>query len=244
MAASAQWRQGMRRFSGGTMNRSDWRRHRAAIAPALRLASVVTIAIVLSRYSSANESVAVDAGHPLSPHEHPANPRQVFLQKLHDMSPALKPPATYVAIGACPFECCTYRTWTVNEDVTLVDREHGTKVVGVARKGASVEGITGNLSVSPIPAGVLVDEPPLKAGDLFFILDYTGEGLYRYWFNGKVADDEVGQWDEGCKDECPVVFLEPLKPGHMDWWVKVRMKDGVVGWTNKTERFDHMDACE
>lgn len=184
--------------------------------------------------------VPVDAG----PSGFAAREREVLRQELAKMNPALKPPATYVAKDVCPFECCSYRAWTATEDVPLVDTEHGTKVVGTVKKGDVVSGVTGNVYVTPLPARALVDEPPFKKGDVYFVLDYQGEGNYRYWLNGGAAVEPAGQWDEPCTDACKVVFLEPLESLRSDWWAQLKLKDGTVGWTNKTKSFDRKDSCD
>jgi len=57
-------------------------------------------------------------------------------------------PKVFVDKGACPFECCTYREWTVSKDTDLFDSVDGKKKVGVAKKGSKVTGVTGEVHIS------------------------------------------------------------------------------------------------
>lgn len=55
-----------------------------------------------------------------------------------------RPPRTLVGPGACPFECCTYREWSVKADTTLVAHpDRRAPAVGKACKGSRVQGLTG-----------------------------------------------------------------------------------------------------
>ena len=92
-----------------------------------------------------------------------------------------RPPTDYVAQQACPFECCAFRTWTVGDDTTLYDRPLGTRVVGSTQRGASVEGLTGEVHLTPTP--ILVRFPVrlpgqselrVPAREVVFILDGSG----------------------------------------------------------------------
>src|ERR1039457_702107 len=61
-----------------------------------------------------------------------------------------RPPKTFVDVGACPFECCTYKQWVVRDAVQLLDQPNGRRVVGVLRKGEAVTGLTGEVISVPI----------------------------------------------------------------------------------------------
>lgn len=53
-----------------------------------------------------------------------------------------EPPAVYVDKGACPGECCVFRSWSVLKDAALLDKPDGTHVVSVVKKGEWVKGLT------------------------------------------------------------------------------------------------------
>src|SRR5229473_2559197 len=59
------------------------------------------------------------------------------------LSPSV-PPMPYLDWGACPFECCTYRTWSVlRRTSVLSSRKAGAPVAFHLNAGEKVEGITG-----------------------------------------------------------------------------------------------------
>jgi hypothetical protein len=143
-----------------------------------------------------------------------------------------RPPKVFVDVGACPFECCTYREWTVRKSVRLLDQPNGMHVVGALHKGEAVQGLTGEVISTPIAVKVNRALPgtPIKAGDTFYVLHYDGEGDWKVWFRGETTF--VNQ---------SVVNVPRPKS---EWWVKVRKSAGVVGWALSDDHFLHQDACE
>ena len=143
-----------------------------------------------------------------------------------------KPPDPFVDAGACPFECCTYRQWTVHDSLNLLDRPNGTRVIGFARRGETVQGLTGEVISTPVAvkADREIPDTPIKPGDTFYVLHYEGEGDWKIWFRGDTTSvDQSFVGDPQLKAE---------------WWVKVKKRDGVVGWTLSNGQFLHQDACE
>jgi hypothetical protein len=156
-----------------------------------------------------------------------------------------KPPRKYVDVGACPFECCTYRMWTVNEATTLWNEPGGKAVAGSLRPGDLVQGLTGEVISKPIAVradhnfhAVVEDhggarDTSIPAGDTFYILHYAGEGAWKVWLHGKIAT----------VDDSDITNMAMLHP-KADWWVKVKDVNGNVGWTLSDRHFLHQDACE
>lgn len=155
-----------------------------------------------------------------------------------------------MARGACPFECCVYRVWTVEERTELFDDVAGSSVVAVVEPGDRVEGLTGQVHVAPSPVGV-VHRPAwyaLEPGDIFFLLDYVGEGFYHVWVDGEVREMEL---DTAVRGYCPIPAedcwgerLADTSPAEAStWWVKVRTPGGLVGWTDRPDRFGNIDGC-
>jgi hypothetical protein len=143
-----------------------------------------------------------------------------------------RPPDRFVDAGACPFECCTYREWTVRDSIRLLDRPNGTRVIGSARKGETVRGLTGEVISTPVAAKANREIPQtqIKPGDTFYVLHYEGEGHWKIWFHGKTMSVDQSFFD-----------VPKLKA---EWWVKIRKPDGVVGWALSSGQFDHQDACD
>lgn len=156
-----------------------------------------------------------------------------------------KPPETYISKGTCPFECCTYRDWTTLKTVRLVDRPRGIREVATAESGDIVRGLTGRIYVRPLPGLVIADSGPFKKDEIIFWLDYIGEDLFHVWRAGTVI--EADGPSETCLKPNASCWAETNQPGRLhdqsDWWVEVRLKNGKVGWTNKTDSFGNMDAC-
>ena len=142
-----------------------------------------------------------------------------------------KPPNVYVDKGACPFECCTYREWEALADVAILDTPNGEKTVGRVKKGEKVEALTGEVHSVPLRVVVRHDYPDsgVKAGDAVYVLHYEGEGYWKVWHDGKalsVAD-----------------FSEEGPEPKSTWWVKLKTRSGVVGWTVSHGNFGNQDAC-
>lgn len=174
--------------------------------------------------------------------------RRAFQERLDSL--AARPPDEYVARDACPFECCVYREWTVEERTELFDDVAGSSVVAVVESGDRVEGLTGQVHVTPSPVGVV--HPPawyaLEPGDIFFLLDYVGEGFYHVWVDGEVRELEL---DTAVRGYCPIPaedcwgerLADTSRAEASTWWVKVRTSGGLVGWTDRSDRFGNIDAC-
>ena len=180
--------------------------------------------------------------------------KQQYRKKLEALPQRKKPPCDYVAKDACPFECCTFRTWDVYADTALYDQPRGEKVVARLSKGERVEGVTGEVHISPIAVAVRHSLPYLNvpAGAIVFLLDYLGEGIRRVWLDGKVLELDIhGSIHDHCPfpdKHCWGEYVYPVTPVTEDerwgtWWVKVKTGDGVVGWTKDHKNFGNMDAC-
>ena len=177
--------------------------------------------------------------------------KQQYRKKLEALPQGKKPARDYVAKDACPFECCTFRSWDVYADTILYDKPRGEKVVARVGKGEKVEGVTGQVYILPI--AVAVRHPPpysnVPAGSIVFLLDGLGEGIRRVWFEGKVLElDVVGNIHDHCPfpgKRCWGEHIYPITENERwgTWWVKVKTRDGAVGWTKDHKNFGNMDAC-
>lgn len=168
-----------------------------------------------------------------------------FREILNRMPASEKPPDNYVAKGVCPFECCRYGNWTVLEDTYLLSSSGGSRVVGRARKGTHAVAITGEVHLRPEPVIVLTGGE-LPKNSVAFILDYAGEGYGHVYTRGKVIETFLGYAEycfrpsESCWGEA--IWPSKERKGQI-WWVKVRLPNGIVGWTNKTNNFGEKDTC-
>ncbi len=174
--------------------------------------------------------------------------RAKFRAMLTTLPASQRPPDHYIAKGACPFECCTYRKWTVREDTDLVAAPGSQRVVGKAKKGSAALGLTGEVHLTPIPV-VVVGDVGLPKDTISFILDYSGEGYGHVYSQGKVLELFHG-YSEYCFRTSEYCWGETLLPSAPTqdtqksvWWVKVKLPNGVIGWTDKSGNFDGQDAC-
>lgn len=147
------------------------------------------------------------------------------------------PPQLYISKGACPFECCTYQTWTANRPIAVMNHPRG-RVVAQVRKGEKVQAITGEVETHPLrfevkQRGLNFDKvtEPVPVGSTIYLLHPVGEGFWLVWFNGKVI-----QMDPEYVGPSP----------QYQWWAKVKIKAGRIGWVRMNANdlsFDHVDRC-
>jgi len=160
------------------------------------------------------------------------------------------PPAEYVDKGGCPFECCTYRDWTVEKDTLLrAAPDPKSAEAGTVKAHEPVRGVTGEVHARPTHFTYKRDHEGHKRGEVLWVYSTSGEGFYGVWRNGKLDSVELGigpdgdtggQTCEKADDNCWGTFDHPLD---MDWWVKIRRKDGSVGWSNEPDNFGNKDSC-
>jgi hypothetical protein len=161
-------------------------------------------------------------------------------------SPGL--PVPFESQGACPFECCVYRTWSVERATGVrAAREKGAPVAFTVRPGDKVEALTGVVVVSRpgrarAPRDVAVEGlGTLRAGDEVSVLHPLGEGFWLVWRDGRKGSAEVGQKPTGPRMWDPQ--LHQTSRSEYRWWVQVRDGPDKVGWTDEPENFGHKDRC-
>jgi len=164
---------------------------------------------------------------------------QAFAQKLS---------LPYNDVGACPFECCTYREWAANKPTVLVkDMTENSPSVFKIRKGEKVQGVTGVVITTKAGIGRATrnanleyyDEKknttrnvPIKKGEQFLLLTYLGEGVYKVWYKGQILQSSMEDSQ----------FKRLSEPKSI-WWVKIKNRKGQIGWTKLTDNFDNIDSC-
>lgn len=162
----------------------------------------------------------------------------------------LRRPEVYVDRGACPFECCTYREWWAAKPTAV----YASPSSGAARikslvKGEHVRAVTGFVRSRATEFAVTRKHGRYRPGDTIWVYSYRGEGFFLVWFNGKMFDEDLGFSPYGgsggtrCQDD-PGNCWGRLKAEHVsEWWIKLRLRDGRIGWTNHGSDYSNADAC-
>jgi hypothetical protein len=172
-------------------------------------------------------------------------------------TPAFAAPPVYIDKGACPFECCTYRQWSVLDDTVLFDKAEGTRPVAKLSKGASVTAVTGEVHLVPTPMKVVFAHGRFHVGDQAYLLTNEGEGVMKVWMNGTISEEDVwfvgdSKWqDWGDADGKRMTCAHPSKQcwgrieelPESDWWILIKSPDGKLGWTKDHAHFGNKDAC-
>ena len=104
----------------------------------------------------------------------------------------------------------------------------GTRVTALT--GVVVTVVPGIVEL-PAPADVETKEGtvPMKAGEVFYLLTYQGEGFGKVWIKG------------GVRTDVDLSRFKPKRGPTAIWWVQVRNARGQIGWTRHPEAFDGKD---
>lgn len=161
---------------------------------------------------------------------------------------APKPKLPKIDQNACPFEGCQFGQWRARKRIQLFSTwKAPRKPIRTLRKGESVAAVTG-IYITFEPTQIQVSAPisayGLKPGDIVLGYMNVGEGFFNAWFNGYWVEEFDGSGivapdGSGCRRNCNA---KVLKPGRGEWWVKVKTKDGLIGWTRDGNKFDGSDA--
>ncbi len=159
------------------------------------------------------------------------------------------PPIPYEDHGACPFECCAYRSWIANASTLILkDRKKGSPVAFQVDEYEQVQGVTGVVVTLKLGRAEVFKQTELgakklkvKPGDVIYILNYIGIGQWKFWFKGKVDSDEIADVNDSASDSELDMRIR-IRP-EVAWWVKIKNSRGQVGWSDQADHFDNMNAC-
>ena len=157
-------------------------------------------------------------------------------------------PVPFESEGACPFECCAYRTWTVESATDVrTSRDRSAPVAFTVQNGEKVEALTGIVVVTrPGRARASRDVKveglgDLRRGDEVSVLHPLGEGYWLVWRDGKKGSGQVGEkstrpgpWDPE---------LNPIEKAEFTWWIQLKDGKGRTGWTDEPDHFGNKDRC-
>jgi hypothetical protein len=139
--------------------------------------------------------------------------------------------------GACPYETCAYRQWTVHRSVTVYDTwKLERHPIAMLAEGERVTGITG-VVITFQPGVIRMDrdlpDHDLQRGDAILTYAYRGEGFSAVSFKGRYYADldiSFAKWPDGSGCGGPHCAATYLDLGRKSWWAKVKLKSGRTGW--------------
>jgi hypothetical protein len=140
--------------------------------------------------------------------------------------------------GACPFECCGYRTWSEPVDLALLSDPQKGQPVDTIPAGERFEAESGIVFVNSLMLAIPTDtlgpygdprpeaavpvewHPTWVPGDTLVVLDYVGEGVFYVWHDSEVA--QVSQfWDSREVDLGPGPSRgTSIGEYETEWWVR------------------------
>jgi len=162
------------------------------------------------------------------------------------------PPIPFDEDGACPFQCCTYREWSVDWDTDIhADRKDESPIAFRAALGDTVTALTGVVTTmkagrATASHGVSVGAKHITvaAGEPIYLLRNVGSD-WKIWVNGITDEQYIANQgycigDKQGSDECALTVVEQPQ---IVWWAKVRDARGREGWTREVDHFGNIDSC-
>lgn len=155
------------------------------------------------------------------------------------------PPRVFVDEGACPFECCVYRKWTVEETTTLfVEKDRASRAIATVYPFQIVQARTGVVYTRPAKLEVVWDHGPFRKGEIVYLLTYQGEGFFKVWRRGEIVSAEINlPTDRSCDQPNPACWGRLDGLPEATWWIQTETPAGQVGWTDQPDHFGNKDAC-
>lgn len=155
------------------------------------------------------------------------------------------PPRVYVDEGACPFECCVYRQWIVEQTTTLfAEKDRTSRMIATLQPFEVVKARTGVVYTRPAKLEVVWDHGPFRKGEVVYVLTYQGEGMYKVWRRGEIISSDVFfPVDPPCQGPSPACWGKLDGRPESTWWIQIETPSGQVGWTDQPEHFGNKDAC-
>jgi len=139
--------------------------------------------------------------------------------------------------GACPYEGCGYKQWTVHRAATVYDTWKAERrpiaQLAVGDRATGIRGAVVTLQPGLIRMDRDLPEQNLHRGDTLLTYADLGEGYSAVWFKGKYHS----QFDitfaklpngTGCGGaHCAATYVDL---GKKHWWAEVKLASGLTGW--------------
>jgi hypothetical protein len=150
-----------------------------------------------------------------------------------------RPPSPYYDFGACPFECCVYRSWVaVKATPVHTSRDPRSPIAFRLARGERVRALTGVVVTTSAGEAVTLREVTIagrrvRPGERVYVLTNLGEGYNKVWYRGRMGEAQIDD---------DTLYRVERRP-ESTWWVKVRNRRGKVGWSNQADDFGDNDSC-
>jgi hypothetical protein len=164
------------------------------------------------------------------------------------------PPVPFDEDGACPFQCCTYREWSVEYPTDVHgDRRDQSPIAFHVDANDTVNATTGVVTTTKIGRAqasrdvhVGASHVLVPAGQPIYLIRNVGGGDWKIWVGGVVDRQYIPSQgyctpEKQSSDECAITVVD--QPVNV-WWAKVSNTRGQMGWTREVDHFGNIDACE
>jgi hypothetical protein len=191
--------------------------------------------LLVRRLSLACVFIALPSCTNLTPRTVDTKPAPLTLEYLKTLGVG----GAYIDIGGCPFEGCTYGTWTARQDTEAHDRPaEGARAAFALRKGESILAdsgfvVTRKVGEAVVKKSIVVGTHTVEAGAHIEILHYVGEGFSLIRHEGELDEIEI----DG-------VFADRIVKEASTWWVRCRNSQGAFGWLKDPIEFEGSDALD
>jgi len=183
------------------------------------------------------------------------------------------PHKPYITYDTCPFECCTYGNWRVAKRLPLREAASAdSSIIQYLEEGVWVEALTGDVHTSQLgEIRIISDKDLMSVGDMdgvyivavaelydsivfkdpsiVYIYSPLGEGDYNAWYKGRFylvgIEETSSKFYLNYMTGKSASFGVWAKKIVSEWWVKIRMRDGTIGWTKDVGNFEgsDQDSC-
>ena len=164
------------------------------------------------------------------------------------------PPLPFDEDGACPFQCCTYREWSVEYPTDIhMDRRDDSPAAFHVDIGDTVTATTGVVETTKVGRASAsrdvragANRLAVPAGQPIYLIRNVGGGDWKIWVNGVVDRQYIPSQgyctpEKQSSDECAMKVVD--QPVNV-WWARVQNARGQAGWTREVDHFGNIDACE
>lgn len=156
-------------------------------------------------------------------------------------NPAAVPQDPYIRSGYVPAGFTAFGTWTARRKTLLYDAAGSRKALTAVNQCEEVTAEDGELRGRPREIRVLKSHPPFRKGERMWILARDlEEGYFELWYQGEVRDDLAVSLEEElaqCAQPSSQCWLWLAKSYPQEHWVRIRRKNGAIGWTRRADDF-------